>query len=277
MPYRSIKSVFGETSLERKCRFLFGASLLLLITASFWLYGGETEQIVYQQNRNTGKLLMRQMLLTKHSAIAEPNETFRPLAKHLTEMLSEHECTFEFIVPPRQRAYADDAGAQDDGERRFRDGFLHGKPPIPADADNPELRRKAPAQRGQVRILPADPRLGCFLRRLPPGAGGRVGYRRHRHGNAAYRRGFEHPLVERRHHGHRQGDHPHPRHPAQHQPEPRLPHHHGDHHRFSGDGHRLRDRPLRDRQAPAPPPRRCRRDQPRKHRPAGGHPHRRRV
>ena len=44
MSYRSIKRVLGETSLERKCRFLFGACLLLLITASFWFYGDQTEQ-----------------------------------------------------------------------------------------------------------------------------------------------------------------------------------------------------------------------------------------
>lgn len=38
MSYRSFKRVLGETSLERKCRFLFGACLLLLITSSFWLF-----------------------------------------------------------------------------------------------------------------------------------------------------------------------------------------------------------------------------------------------
>ncbi len=36
MSYRSLKRVLGETSLERKCRFLFGACLLMLITGSFW-------------------------------------------------------------------------------------------------------------------------------------------------------------------------------------------------------------------------------------------------
>ena len=46
MSYRSIKRVLGETSLERKCRFLFGACLLLLITASFWLYGKRTNTII---------------------------------------------------------------------------------------------------------------------------------------------------------------------------------------------------------------------------------------
>ena len=46
MSYRSIKRVLGETSLERKCRFLFGACLLLLIIASFWVYGWQTEKLV---------------------------------------------------------------------------------------------------------------------------------------------------------------------------------------------------------------------------------------
>ena len=67
MSYRSIKSVLGETSLERKCRFLFGASLLVLITASFWFYGIRTDGLVYEQNRNTGALLTDQVLLLKHS------------------------------------------------------------------------------------------------------------------------------------------------------------------------------------------------------------------
>ncbi len=59
MSYRSIKRVLGETSLERKCRLLFGACLLLLITGSFWFYGDQTEEIVNEQNRSTGLLLTR--------------------------------------------------------------------------------------------------------------------------------------------------------------------------------------------------------------------------
>ena len=58
MSYRSIKRVLGETSLERKCRFLFGACLLVLITASFWLYSFQTQRIVNDQNRTTGRLLV---------------------------------------------------------------------------------------------------------------------------------------------------------------------------------------------------------------------------
>ena len=46
MSYRAFKHLLGETSLERKCRFLFGGFIVLLITASFWLYLHMTESLV---------------------------------------------------------------------------------------------------------------------------------------------------------------------------------------------------------------------------------------
>ena len=49
MSYRAFKRLLGETSLERKCRFLFGAFILLLITSSFWYYARETEHLAYAQ------------------------------------------------------------------------------------------------------------------------------------------------------------------------------------------------------------------------------------
>jgi two-component system, NarL family, sensor histidine kinase BarA len=67
MSYQSIKRVLGETSLERKCRFLFGGCLFVLISASFLWYGMNTDKIVNEENRNTGWLLTRQELLVKHS------------------------------------------------------------------------------------------------------------------------------------------------------------------------------------------------------------------
>ena len=51
MSYRSFKRVLGETSLERKCRFLFGLCLLTLITMSFWWYSAVTEELVYKAGR----------------------------------------------------------------------------------------------------------------------------------------------------------------------------------------------------------------------------------
>ncbi|MHB1037512.1 MAG: sensor histidine kinase [Pirellulales bacterium] len=66
MSYRSFKRVLGETSLERKCRFLFGACLLLLITGSFWIYGKRTEELVEKQNRNKGQLLVDTIMTLYH-------------------------------------------------------------------------------------------------------------------------------------------------------------------------------------------------------------------
>jgi hypothetical protein len=58
MSYRSFKRVLGETSLERKCRFLFGACLLTLITGSFWWYGRSTEELVYEASRESARGLV---------------------------------------------------------------------------------------------------------------------------------------------------------------------------------------------------------------------------
>ena len=88
MSYRSIKRVLGETSLERKCRLLFGACLTLLITASFWFYGGQTEQIVNEQNRSTGYLLTLQEMQAEHARSLPSEQRFEDLARQLTSLLT---------------------------------------------------------------------------------------------------------------------------------------------------------------------------------------------
>jgi signal transduction histidine kinase len=58
MSYRAFKRLLGETSLERKCRFLFSGFIIILIGASFWLYGYLTEDLAYQQLNTTCRLLV---------------------------------------------------------------------------------------------------------------------------------------------------------------------------------------------------------------------------
>jgi len=77
MSYRSVKRVLGETSLERKCRFLFGACLLLLIIGSFLWYGRVTEQLVWIQNREKARLLADAIPLKVHWPALETNEKFK--------------------------------------------------------------------------------------------------------------------------------------------------------------------------------------------------------
>lgn len=66
MSYRTIKRLLGETSLERKCRFLFGSGLLLLITGSFYFYANQTTQLVFDQNLTTARLLVPTVIMEKH-------------------------------------------------------------------------------------------------------------------------------------------------------------------------------------------------------------------
>ncbi|MGA2798605.1 MAG: ATP-binding protein [Thermoguttaceae bacterium] len=66
MSYKSLKRALGETSLERKCRFLFGTCLFLLISASFWAYDILTERVVYEQNQIRGQLLVDRAIQARH-------------------------------------------------------------------------------------------------------------------------------------------------------------------------------------------------------------------
>jgi two-component system, NarL family, sensor histidine kinase BarA len=69
MSYRAFKRLLGETSLERKCRFLFGAATLLLIAISFWWYARQTEDLAYEQVTATGRLLVNPKIAEKHEKL----------------------------------------------------------------------------------------------------------------------------------------------------------------------------------------------------------------
>lgn len=66
MSYRAFKRLLGETSLERKCRFLFGAGTLLLLAGSFWWYLQQTEYLAYEQIKTTGRLLVNPIVARQH-------------------------------------------------------------------------------------------------------------------------------------------------------------------------------------------------------------------
>ncbi|MCC7474322.1 MAG: HAMP domain-containing protein [Pirellulales bacterium] len=69
MSYRTIKRVLGETNLERKCRWWFGISLVVLLTLSFTWYGRRTDTIVKELNpKFIGPELVRAGWLGVHFA-----------------------------------------------------------------------------------------------------------------------------------------------------------------------------------------------------------------
>ncbi len=66
--YRALKKLIGETSLERKCRFLFGIALLFLITASFWWYASRTRRLVEYQQLISARTMVTRLLQQRHYA-----------------------------------------------------------------------------------------------------------------------------------------------------------------------------------------------------------------
>ena len=66
MSYRAFKRLLGETSLERKCRWLLGAGVLLLMTGSFWVYAKQTEDLAYEQLESTGRAILPAIVARMH-------------------------------------------------------------------------------------------------------------------------------------------------------------------------------------------------------------------
>ncbi len=87
MSYRSFKHLLGETSLERKCRFIFGAGILVLVTISFFLYGRKTESLVLAQSTQTARMFVNETLVNLHSK-ALGNSNFAGVIAEISASLS---------------------------------------------------------------------------------------------------------------------------------------------------------------------------------------------
>lgn len=114
MSYRSFKRVLGETSLERKCRILFGISLLLLLTAAFWYAGWNAEQLVKEAPRLSGQFFVQQQMQSYHYAwFADGDERFKQNARSLYKTFSTEGFEWEILV-------LNDEGIQDGENARTR-------------------------------------------------------------------------------------------------------------------------------------------------------------
>src|SRR4029079_13668856 len=107
MSYRTFKRLLGETSLERKCRLLFGLATLCLITVSFVWYGWSTEGLAADQAEITGRLAVSQAVIRSHLKLPpEQREYF----DKIPEAFIKYESRIETEVIPRttpDRAKAD--------------------------------------------------------------------------------------------------------------------------------------------------------------------------
>ena len=172
MSYKSLKRVLGETSLERKCRFLFGGCLLLLITASFWWHNSQTEELVRKQSRNTGRLLVDQVMCIEHWEKLETNDEFRTVVADLTSKLSQQEYEWRFIRPNDTNGTG---AARDAFEMRVLDRFMKARPEPMADPEEPMFAERDVPQRNEYQYLqPIRAQAECLLvcHKPPPGGTG---------------------------------------------------------------------------------------------------------
>lgn len=95
MSYRAFKRLLGETSLERKCRLLFGVFILVLISVSFFLYARQTKHLAYDQLRTACRLLVVQ-IIDKQLATGcrPPEQSHDPLRREQQERMGEAQTQF---------------------------------------------------------------------------------------------------------------------------------------------------------------------------------------
>src|SRR6185295_2401432 len=82
MSYRAFKRLLGETSLERKCRFLFGSGVVLLIFLSFSLYAYQTEHLAYEQTVTTCRSLVAPILAQHHLPLIKNDPQYAGFLKN---------------------------------------------------------------------------------------------------------------------------------------------------------------------------------------------------
>lgn len=87
MSYKTFKHLLGETSLERKCRFIFGGGILILVTMSFYFYGQKTEGLVLGQNTQSAKMLVNPVVVNLHARYWVGKE-FEPVMDELSQVLA---------------------------------------------------------------------------------------------------------------------------------------------------------------------------------------------
>jgi signal transduction histidine kinase len=140
MAYRSITDILGETSLERKCRFLFGLCLFVLIAGSFWWYGSRTEQLVYASTRSTGRHLVDAIMLQYHWKTLEKEQQYASTIESLGKLLQSERYEWRLLDP-------DATPAEREGYQRLDaavlDVFRSSPPPgpdaVPAATSGPPL------------------------------------------------------------------------------------------------------------------------------------------
>jgi signal transduction histidine kinase len=140
MASRTFKRVLGETSLERKCRWWFGMSLVVLLTLSFTWYGRRTDKLVDDRIKTLSEELVRagwQKLhiekLAEIGRLPQSNEQLGSLYQELAESSEALGRKFEWhaLLPSFENFRPDHRAADyrpDPQERKWMEQWLAAKP-----------------------------------------------------------------------------------------------------------------------------------------------------
>ena len=126
MSYRTFKHLLGETSLERKCRFIFGGGILALVTISFYIYGRKTESLVIGQSRQAARMQVKPILEEIHLksvALVRPEmaSVLDNVSRELTPKDGFQHFDWHVVKPFADRA---ERQPRDEFERRIVERFL---------------------------------------------------------------------------------------------------------------------------------------------------------
>jgi two-component system sensor histidine kinase BarA len=131
MAYKSFKELLGETSLERKCRFLFGLCLLVLITGSFWWYGSRTKDLVFTTTRSTGRHIVDAVMINYHWKKLEADKKYTNPIETLGKMLQNQPYSWRILSPD---ASPEELGSYTRLDVAMVDVFAGEPAPEPSDA-----------------------------------------------------------------------------------------------------------------------------------------------
>jgi signal transduction histidine kinase len=151
MSYRAFKKLLGETSLERKCRWLLGAGVLVLMTGSFWVYARQTEDLAYEQLETTGRVLLSPIFSRIHAPKGEWGQAVDDVQKHSEKNWPDQLKGYNYrLITPDAKDPEHQAGTDDqDLMTSFR-----------KDPDKNEATRQAPRENafyyyGAIRAAPS--------------------------------------------------------------------------------------------------------------------------
>ncbi len=164
MSYRAFKRLMGETSLERKCRFLFGTGVIVLITVSFWLYAYQTELLAYDQAVTTCRLLVGPTFYQHHDPLIkkehqEPANKAAGNADHVLLKEPGKEYQYHFLSGEKffedsyerelYKEFLRPDGKLEDHRRRDSDQVLLYYAPIRAAGDCMKCHQELAKKKGQ--------------------------------------------------------------------------------------------------------------------------------